>query len=375
LRLDAVSAVELMYAAKGSRQAHFIAVGDAIVDKTVRVARVDRRLSLGDGTFLRCNSVETELGGSPTVARALAAIGRTTMVIPAYNRGEEAASLSQLLDADPSLRAVETIRIDCQDCVVPSVTRYIEQDYLRRDHQIFRVEERSDRIPEIDAAAVILGRRPNMKGAIVVLSDYGRGFVTETLCSAVSDAAAGKLILDPAGQWSHYRRLGDIEVLLLRGDQLADLCRYEGIDVDPVSALDRRAGVLFVLSRWPQLGNVVVKDHGTADTALFRKRVETGRMLVDVLGFRKSDQALKTRLGGGTAFAAYLSAGIGVGLDVMDAALVGETGALTMSLLDRPGVPSIEEIYRSRKEAAALFSICDEGTEELDSVAPQRDFL
>lgn len=363
-----------MYSSKGSRQVRFAVLGDIIVDKTVQVERLDRRLSLGDGTFLRSKSVETALGGIPTVARVLAAVGRTLMVHPRFNRGTELPTLERLLSADIYLAEVDSLEIDCQDWIAPCVTRFVERDFLRRDHQLFRVEERPDRTPSL-ASSDLSHRALQTPVDAFVVSDYGRGFITEDLCSAVGSTVQPKLILDPAGNWAAYRRLGAIHTVLLRGDQLADFCKTEGVDIDSTSAVDLRAGALHVLRSWPQVQNVVVKDHGTAETWLFCCEPAASDRLVQVYVLRKTSTNLRSRLGGGTAFTAYMTAALAVGLNMVDAALAGEAGALSLSLVDHTGIPALDDVYRLRREVAGLFTIDPETTVTIDGTRSRRDFL
>ncbi len=370
----ATNAVEQLYSARGSRQVSFVAVGDAMVDKTVHVERISRQLSLGDGTFLRSKSVEVALGGVPTVAQILGEVGRTTMIRPRFNRGAELHTLELLLDQDARLGAVASLEVDCQDWPVPSVIRYLELDFLRRDHQLFRVEERPDRAPLIDGTWVG-SRIAERRFAVLVVSDYGRGFITEDLCTAIRSAAPTKLILDPAGQWATYRSLGSIHTLLIRSDQLADLCRHENVDIEASSSLDLRAGAITVFRTWPDIQNLVVKDHGTAETMLLCSRTEDGRRVADVFLLRKKATDLRNRLGGGTAFTAYMTAALGVGVDTLGSALVGECGALAMSVVDHPGMPALEEVHRLRQVTSDLFVVDDLGSEPIGASGSRRDYL
>lgn len=371
---DAANAVEQLYSSRGSRQIRFAAVGDVMVDKTVHVERLSRQLSLGDGTFLRSRSVEVALGGVPTVARVLAEVGRTTMIRPRFNRGTELHTLDRLLGEDPKLAAVDSLEVDCQDWVVPSVIRYLEPDFLRRDHQLFRVEERSERFPAIDAAA-IASRLVQDSFETLVVSDYGRGFITEALCAAIKTAAPHRIILDPAGHWSAYRELGPVHTVLIRSDQLADLCLHEGMEIDAASSLDLRSGAICVFQTWSGIQNLVIKDHGTAQTTLFSSRTDGGERVADVFVLRKKTTNLRNRLGGGTAFTACMTAALGIGLDILSAALVGECGALAMSLSDHPGVPCLDEVHRFRELTADLFVVDRLGSETIAPLSPKRDYL
>ncbi|WP_432197658.1 hypothetical protein [Streptomyces sp. bgisy027] len=351
-------------------------MGDLLVDRTYKIRRVRRPTSLSAGEFFRKESVQVSLGGAPTLARVLRCFGETTLVVPAATRGELADFVSDTLEGESKLERLRIEAIPCHRWPVAEVTRFIENDFKGQPHLLYRVEEQPD--APLDKTDLELLARTLRQSSynVVVVSDYGRGFVSPEVCELLSEVDA-PVILDPSDSWQHYFTIPSIHTIISRRDQIESLLVNFGVTQPQArSSVDEVRAAKFVLSTMSGVGNLVLKDYGDSDASIYSRSISGNKIKRDT--FRKSQHGLSTRLGGGTAFTAYYAVGISIGLDVTDAALLAQSGALAMSLIAENRLPLPDDLTVNSQQIDGLISRVDSNSFELAetmSEEPPTDIL
>ncbi|MCB2102682.1 MAG: D-glycero-beta-D-manno-heptose-7-phosphate kinase [Rhodobacterales bacterium] len=184
-------------------RARVLVVGDAMLDHFVTGA-VDRISPEAPIPVLRVERETELLGGACNVARNIAALGAQVRVVAVT--GDDAAGRrlkDALVDGDGQ---VEAALVPVADRPTPIKTRYMAggQQLLRTDRE---------RIAPIDGAAedrIIEAAKDGLRHAgVVILSDYGKGVLTDRVLAAViaaANAAGRPVIVDPKGSdYGRYR--------------------------------------------------------------------------------------------------------------------------------------------------------------------------
>ena len=179
-----------------------VVIGDVMLDRYVTgtVARISPEAPI---PVLRVTAESARPGGAGNVARNLAALGLKTDLVGVMGSDEAATELTDALAAEPQI-ALHLTR-DRQRRTTTK-TRHIAagQQLLRADRE--EVHPVSGAVEQrlIDTAAKVIAR-----AGAVVLSDYGKGTLTELVIQGAIAAAtkAGiPIVVDPFGRdWRRYR--------------------------------------------------------------------------------------------------------------------------------------------------------------------------
>lgn len=254
-----------------------LCVGDVMVDRSI-YGEVKRISPEAPVPVVRITRETSELGGAGNVVRNLAALGASCAFVAAIGEdraGQEVSNLLARLPVEPYLR----------------VSRYRETTIKNRffsldGHHLLRAD-RETRLPlaEDDAADVMRAIVSELPRAdAVILSDYGKGVLSEDVIRAViKDATVqGKpVIVDPKG--IDYRRYSGASVLT---PNRAELAEATGLTVDTTESLVAAA---HALARDIGVGAVLVTRSGegmtlvTADGVVHHQAAET-REVADVTG-------------------------------------------------------------------------------------------
>lgn len=174
-------------------EAHVAVIGDVMVDHYVHGA-VQRISPEAPVPVLHVSHERHVLGGAANVAAGIAALGAR-------------ATLVGLIGKDMAGQALQTMVADAPGITPDLVTAHahptiIKTRYLGDRQQIVRVD-REDRGPYDDATIANLIARVDAvvrSAAVTVVSDYGKGALTDAVLSAIFTAAsqAGRpVIVDP----------------------------------------------------------------------------------------------------------------------------------------------------------------------------------
>ncbi|HUD53106.1 D-glycero-beta-D-manno-heptose-7-phosphate kinase [Parvibaculum sp.] len=291
-------------ALKGAR---ILCVGDVMLDRYI-YGDVERISPEGPIPVLRVKDERTMLGGAGNVVRNLAALGAHVAfasVIGADDIGEE---ISRMLAAVP--------QVDASLAVDPQRRSTVKQRYVAMGQQVLRAdyETNTSLSPALQREVIdrALGLLADIQ--VVVLSDYGKGVLTQDVCTAVitaARAAAIPVIVDPKGR--NYDLYRGASVVTPNRKELAEATGQAASDDVAIVSLARRliedAQLDAMIVTRSQEGMSVV----TADGNVAHLPAES-REVFDVSG--AGDTVIST-----------LAAALATGLPLVDAASLANTAA------------------------------------------------
>jgi D-beta-D-heptose 7-phosphate kinase / D-beta-D-heptose 1-phosphate adenosyltransferase len=241
---------------KNLSAARVLCVGDVMLDRFVYgdVSRVSPEAPI---PVCRVRDETSMLGGAGNVVRNLAALGAEAIFITVIGDDDAGAEIDGLISAQGNI-SPEIFREDNRRSTVK--TRYVAdgQQLLRADR------ESEDDITDELAQSVIERVRARLPEAgAVLLSDYGKGVLTDAVTAAIIEAAhaAGKpVIVDPKGvDYTRYRgatlltpnrrELAEASFMKADGDAgIIDAARHivESCGVDAILATRGPEGITLV---------------------------------------------------------------------------------------------------------------------------------
>lgn len=249
----------LMNLAERLNSARVLVVGDLMLDRFV-YGQVDRISPEAPIPILKVDRHTAMLGGAGNVVRNLTGLGAHTHFIAAIGSdgaGREAKALLGALDGvTPDL-----IETDARPTAIK--TRYLagNQQLMRAD------EEVTDDLSPADARAVIDAADAALNSCdVLVLSDYGKGVLSDETTTALIDAAKAKsipVIVDPKGR--DYGRYRGATLLTPNRKELIEATAMAADSDDAVVAACRHlmdtAGVGGVLATRSQEGmSLITRD-------------------------------------------------------------------------------------------------------------------
>ena len=210
--MASASLIDLIAAAAGKR---IVCVGDVMLDRFVygEVTRISPEAPV---PIMRRTREASMPGGAGNVARNLASLGLVTALIGVVGDDPEGRELAALLGKIPD---VDTDLIAMRGRPTTLKTRFVagSQQLLRVD-----AEEVAgiDKATEAELVASIHDEAA--RSALIILSDYAKGAMTDAVIQAAIDAGAAHgipVIADPKGR--DFRRYGAVDLLKPNGHELA----------------------------------------------------------------------------------------------------------------------------------------------------------
>lgn len=180
-----------------------LVVGDVMLDRYV-YGSVERISPEGPIPVLRVESETAMLGGAGNVVRNLAAIGGLPHLVATIGKDSAGQEMRALLDDAGTSVSVDLIELP--GWVTTVKTRFVSarQQLLRADK-----EDSATVDPEPEHLIIVAAKAALTQSEAVVLSDYGKGVLTQSVLSQIIEAAraASKpVIVDPMGaDYSVYR--------------------------------------------------------------------------------------------------------------------------------------------------------------------------
>src|SRR5690606_9655633 len=198
------------------RDARVLCVGDVMLDRFVYGA-VDRISPEAPVPVLRIERESVMLGGAGNVARNLVTLGAAVRFVSVTGRADAAREIAALCNALGGCTA-ELVGDGQRRTTIK--TRFLAgtQQVVRADRETAQPIAARTETAVIRHAVESLG-----EVAVVVLSDYGKGVLTERVLSEIiaAAAAAGKtVVLDPKG--GDYRRYRGATVVTPNRKELAE---------------------------------------------------------------------------------------------------------------------------------------------------------
>lgn len=285
-----------------------LTVGDLMLDRFVYGA-VDRISPEAPVPVLRIERESIMLGGVGNVARNLRALGASVCLVAVMGRDQAARDIKGLLRDDVEIES-HLIEDDARPTTIK--TRYIagSQQMMRADRE--RIVPVADGLEQdiIDRAIADLAEAKAM-----VLSDYGKGVLTEPVLRRLLDAAAERgvpVVVDPKG--NDYRRYAGATLVTPNRRELTEATGQSAASdeaiVETASALIASSGVKGVLVTRSQDGMSLVRGDGSDPLHL----PATAREVYDVSG-------------AGDTVVATLAAALGSGIAIEDACRLANVAA------------------------------------------------
>ncbi|MCE9649125.1 MAG: D-glycero-beta-D-manno-heptose-7-phosphate kinase [Parvibaculum sp.] len=289
------------------RDTRVLCVGDVMLDRYV-YGDVERVSPEAPIPVLRVREERAMLGGAGNVARNLSALGVQVSFAGVVGADEAGNEIARMLDALTRMDARIVVDATRRSTVK---TRYVgmNQQMLRADHET--------------VAALSLARQEDLirhvrsllpMAQVLVLSDYGKGVLTASVCRTLIEEARDlniPVIVDPKGR--NYTIYRGASVITPNRRELAEATGHIlGDDASVVAAareLVEQCGIASVLVTRSQEGMSVIAEDG----AVTHLPAEA-REVFDVSG--AGDTAIST-----------LAAALGAGLPLVDAAGLANAAA------------------------------------------------
>ena len=224
------SLIDLIAAAAGKR---IVCVGDVMLDRFVYgdVSRISPEAPV---PIMRRTREASMPGGAGNVARNLASLGMCTALIGVVGNDTEGREFASLLG---DLKNVEADLIAMRGRPTTLKTRFVagSQQLLRVDaEEILPIDKSTE------AELISSIRDEATRSALIILSDYAKGAVTDGVIDAALRAGADfgiPVIADPKGR--DFRRYGAVDLLKPNGHELAHAFGIPtGTDQDVAEALE-----------------------------------------------------------------------------------------------------------------------------------------
>jgi D-beta-D-heptose 7-phosphate kinase/D-beta-D-heptose 1-phosphate adenosyltransferase len=210
---------------------HVVVLGDVMLDRFEQ-GTVERISPEAPIPVLRLVERRSMVGGAGNVAANIGALGGNCRLVGVVGTDEEAASLRALADSLPG----------CTPFLIaePARPTTVKTRLVAGAQQLLRVDrETAAAIAPATETALLAALIAALEGAaVLVLSDYGKGVLTQALIEAAIEAARAKavpVLVDPKGaDFSRYR---GASVVTPNAGELAAAARLSvGDDASTVAA-------------------------------------------------------------------------------------------------------------------------------------------
>ncbi|MFN7055496.1 D-glycero-beta-D-manno-heptose 1-phosphate adenylyltransferase [Hyphomonas sp.] len=207
------SLAEILARASGKR---VIVVGDVMLDRFVYgdVARVSPEAPV---PVLRYNRQAAMPGGAANVARNVASLGLAPVLIGVCGDDEPGTELAHVLSAEAGVIAFLE--------VAPGRPTTVKTRFVAGGHQLLRLDAEDARPLDAETADRIIARAREALGAgaaVLLLSDYSKGLLTDRVLADVTDLARSAgvpVIADPKGR--DFSRYGAVDLIKPNASELA----------------------------------------------------------------------------------------------------------------------------------------------------------
>lgn len=178
------------------KDARVLVLGDVMLDRFVsgHVSRISPEAPI---PVLTSVETRTELGGAGNVVNNLAALGAQVDFIGAVGQDPEASEIEELLKRHRRVKSV----------LLPEEGRKttVKTRFLAERQQVLRVDQESVRPLSEKACSTVLRHLGAYleESDVVVLSDYGKGFLSDNLLPPLIQAVRrhqSRLLVDPKGK-------------------------------------------------------------------------------------------------------------------------------------------------------------------------------
>ena len=227
----------------GSQKQHALVIGDVMLDRYL-MGEVGRISPEAPVPVVLIKSEEARAGGASNVAANLALLGISTRLVGCVGADAEAKTLSQLIKA----KGVKANLIASKTRPTIAKTRILggHQQMLRLDQEDSASFSTDDNTSLLQVIKVELAEKPS----VVILSDYAKGLLSETICQQIiAQCKMHKIpvLVDPKG--TDYSKYKGATALTPNKKEAAEACHTNSQDADLISkvtALKTKLGLSFM---------------------------------------------------------------------------------------------------------------------------------
>ena len=227
----------------GAANQHALVIGDVMLDRYL-MGEVGRISPEAPVPVVLIKSEETRAGGASNVAANLALLGISTRLVGCVGADIEAKTLSSLIKAS----GVKANLIASKVRPTIAKTRILggHQQMLRLDQEDSTIFSTADNTSLLQVLKVELADKPS----VVILSDYAKGLLNETICQQIiSQCHTHKIpvLVDPKG--TDYSKYKGATALTPNKKEAAEACHTSSQDPDlmsKVTALKTKLGLGFM---------------------------------------------------------------------------------------------------------------------------------
>ncbi|MEW5684247.1 MAG: D-glycero-beta-D-manno-heptose 1-phosphate adenylyltransferase [Pseudomonadota bacterium] len=295
--MDLASLQSLLSALPGKRVA---CVGDLMVDRFVygAVSRVSPEAPIP--VLARQRELKM-LGGAGNVARNVAALGGSVALVGIVGGDGEGHDASRLVGEE--LPAIEGYLVTDPGRPTTLKTRFVSggQQLLRVD-----LEESRPVTGEVEQRLIRTVRDAARGAGVVLISDYGKGVVTDAVIAAAREAAAetgAKVIVDSKAR--SFARYGEIDLVKPNASELS-----YATDMPTETDAELEAAIARALELWATKGVLVTRA---------AKGVSLGLRGQPVRHFRTTPREVFDASGAGDTALAALGLSMAAGASIEDA--------------------------------------------------------
>ncbi|WP_036307449.1 D-glycero-beta-D-manno-heptose-7-phosphate kinase [Methylophilus sp. 5] len=305
----------------GERTQHALVIGDVMLDRYL-MGEVNRISPEAPVPVVLIKSEQQRAGGAANVAANLALLGITTRMIGLIGADNE----GQLLMAAMQACGIDTSAM-IHTATRPTIakTRILggHQQMMRLDQEITTELSSIESSTVTEAINAALAQQP----ALVILSDYAKGLLTEPVCQHVIEYCRSKqipVLVDPKGR--NYDKYRGATALTPNKKETAEACDTQVNDatlIDKATALKSRLSLDFLAVTRGEEGITLIADRTDHLSA-------TAKQVFDVSG-------------AGDTVIATLAAGLMHGLSPLDSlslaniaagVVVGKVGTVPITKAD-----------------------------------------
>ncbi|MFM9835218.1 MAG: D-glycero-beta-D-manno-heptose-7-phosphate kinase [Methylophilaceae bacterium] len=214
----------------GKNKFHALVIGDVMLDRYL-IGDVGRISPEAPVPIVLLKEQNERAGGAANVAANLSLLGIKTHIIGCVGNDAEAASLQKL---------ITNIGIDAEGIVKSKKRPTIAKTRIVSGHQqMMRLDQESQTTFSADENAHLLSAiktQLSLKPAIVILSDYAKGLLSENMCQQIiSQCKAQKIpvLVDPKGR--DYSKYVGATALTPNKKETAEACDTGLNDPDLIS--------------------------------------------------------------------------------------------------------------------------------------------
>ena len=211
----------------GFRQLRVLVVGDVMIDRYI-VGDVERISPEAPVPVLRQARQYARPGGAANVAMNLAGLGLQTKLAGFVGNDAAAAELHEL---------IQTSAIDSSGLLTATLPTIAKTRVVSRTQQLMRIDVESRESQAAGDAAILQDKAVAAvaQADVVIISDYAKGALTESLCQAVIQAARSRgipILADPKAR--DLRKYAGATTIC---PNLQELSAATGVDLHATDAL------------------------------------------------------------------------------------------------------------------------------------------